>query len=30
MTRVVIVGGGPAGYESALVAVELGAEVTLV
>ena len=30
MTRVVIVGGGPAGYESALVAVELGAEVILV
>ena len=30
MTRIVIVGGGPAGYESALVAAELGAEVTLV
>ncbi len=30
MTRIAIVGGGPAGYEAALVAVELGAEVTLV
>jgi dihydrolipoamide dehydrogenase len=30
VTRIVIVGGGPAGYEAALVAVELGAEVTLV
>ena len=30
MTRVVIVGGGPAGYEAALVAVQLGADVTLV
>ncbi len=30
MTRIVIVGGGPAGYEAALVAVQLGAEVTLV
>jgi dihydrolipoamide dehydrogenase len=30
VTRIVIVGGGPAGYESALVAVELGAEVTLI
>ncbi len=28
--RIVIVGGGPAGYEAALVAVQLGAEVTLV
>ncbi|NYG60284.1 dihydrolipoamide dehydrogenase [Nocardioides daedukensis] len=28
--RVVIVGGGPGGYESALVAAQLGAEVTLV
>ncbi|MDT4937729.1 MAG: hypothetical protein QOG80_1400 [Pseudonocardiales bacterium] len=30
MTRIAIVGGGPAGYESALVAVQLGAEVTLI
>ena len=30
VTRIVIVGGGPAGYEAALVAVQLGAEVTLV
>lgn len=30
MTRIVIVGGGPAGYEAALVAVDLGAEVTLI
>ncbi len=30
MPRIVIVGGGPGGYEAALVAVELGAEVTLV
>ena len=30
MTRIVIVGGGPAGYEAALVAVQLGAEVTVV
>ncbi|MGB8652120.1 MAG: NAD(P)H-quinone dehydrogenase [Mycobacteriales bacterium] len=30
MTRIAIIGGGPAGYEAALVAVELGAEVTLV
>ena len=30
MTRIVIVGGGPAGYESALVAAQLGAEVTVV
>ncbi|MBO9523793.1 MAG: NAD(P)H-quinone dehydrogenase [Nocardioidaceae bacterium] len=30
MTRVVILGGGPGGYESALVAAQLGAEVTVV
>lgn len=30
MTRIVILGGGPGGYESALVAAELGAEVTMV
>jgi NAD(P)H dehydrogenase (quinone) len=30
MVRIAILGGGPAGYEAALVAVELGAEVTLV
>ena len=30
MTRIAIVGGGPAGYEAALVAVQLGADVTLV
>src|SRR3954463_5356960 len=30
VTRIGIVGGGPAGYEAALVAVQLGAEVTLV
>ena len=30
MTRIAIIGGGPAGYEAALVAVELGAQVTLV
>ena len=30
MTRIAIVGGGPAGYEAALVAVQLGAEVVLV
>lgn len=30
MTRIVIIGGGPAGYESALVAAQLGAEVTVV
>jgi dihydrolipoamide dehydrogenase len=29
VTRIVIVGGGPAGYESALVAAQLGAEVTV-
>ena len=28
--RIAILGGGPAGYEAALVAVELGAEVTLI
>jgi dihydrolipoamide dehydrogenase len=28
--RIVIIGGGPAGYESALVAAQLGAEVTLI
>ncbi|WP_433870053.1 NAD(P)H-quinone dehydrogenase [Saccharopolyspora sp. CA-218241] len=30
MTRIVIMGGGPAGYEAALVAAQNGAEVTLV
>ena len=30
MTRIVIIGGGPAGYEAALVAAELGASVTVV
>jgi dihydrolipoamide dehydrogenase len=30
VTRIAIVGGGPAGYESALVAVQHGAEVTLI
>jgi dihydrolipoamide dehydrogenase len=30
MTRIVIVGGGPAGYESALVAAQLGAEVSVI
>jgi len=30
VTRIVIVGGGPAGYESALVAAQLGADVTVV
>jgi dihydrolipoamide dehydrogenase len=30
VTRIVIVGGGPAGYESALVAAQLGAEVTVI
>jgi dihydrolipoamide dehydrogenase len=29
-TRIVIIGGGPAGYESALAAAQLGAEVTVV
>ena len=30
MTRIVIIGGGPAGYEAALVAASLGAEVTVI
>ncbi len=30
MTRIAIVGGGPAGYEAALVAVQLGAQVSLI
>ncbi|MFM2438471.1 MAG: hypothetical protein RLZ55_1290 [Actinomycetota bacterium] len=30
MSRVVIIGGGPGGYEAALVAAQLGAEVTLI
>src|SRR4051812_3592513 len=30
MTRIVIMGGGPAGSEAALVAAQLGAEVTVV
>src|SRR4051812_39325962 len=30
VNRVVIIGGGPAGYEAALVAAQLGAEVTVV
>jgi pyruvate/2-oxoglutarate dehydrogenase complex dihydrolipoamide dehydrogenase (E3) component len=30
MTRIAIIGGGPGGYEAALVAVQLGAQVTLV
>jgi dihydrolipoamide dehydrogenase len=29
-TRIVIIGGGPAGYESALVAAQLGAQVTVI
>ena len=29
-TRIVVIGGGPAGYESALVAAQLGAQVTVV
>ena len=29
-TRIVVVGGGPAGYEAALVAAQLGAEVTVI
>ncbi|UOY01183.1 NAD(P)H-quinone dehydrogenase [Blastococcus sp. PRF04-17] len=29
-TRIVIIGGGPAGYEAALVAAQLGAEVTII
>jgi dihydrolipoamide dehydrogenase len=29
MTRIVIIGGGPAGYEAALVAAQLGADVTM-
>ena len=28
--RIVIIGGGPAGYEAALVAAQLGAEVTVI
>ena len=30
MARIVVIGGGPAGYEAALVAAQLGAEVTVV
>ena len=30
MVRIAIIGGGPAGYEAALVAVELGAQVTII
>jgi dihydrolipoamide dehydrogenase len=30
VTRIVIIGGGPGGYESALVAAQLGAEVTVI
>jgi len=30
VTRIAIIGGGPAGYEAALVAAQLGAEVTLI
>lgn len=30
MRRIVVIGGGPAGYEAALVAVQLGAQVTVV
>src|SRR5262252_7685029 len=30
MARIVIIGGGPAGYEAALVAAQLGGEVTVV
>ena len=30
MTRIAIIGGGPAGYESALVAAQLGAQVTVI
>ncbi|NYI08028.1 dihydrolipoamide dehydrogenase [Allostreptomyces psammosilenae] len=30
MTRIVIIGGGPGGYEAALVAAQLGAEVTVI
>ena len=29
-TRIAIIGGGPAGYESALVAAQLGARVTVI
>ena len=29
-TRVVIIGGGPGGYEAALVAAQLGADVTVI
>jgi dihydrolipoamide dehydrogenase len=30
MTKVVILGGGPGGYEAALVATQLGAQVTII